>query len=152
MLGVFFLPAFTRLGHECQYLLSPFDAMHFVRRLDLALYSDAKEFWGNGEPMLTPPPPPPKKRNKKKPTSAGSSAQDRTRNDASSTTASPTHYRLSYAGVERGDGLPFLPTHSPSLLPSPRCHSPRVCLSRLLCLQLRHVMQILNTCLAAALT
>ena len=28
MLGVFSLPAFTRLGHECQDLLSPCDAVH----------------------------------------------------------------------------------------------------------------------------
>ena len=28
MLGVFLLPAFTRLGHECQDLLSPCDGMH----------------------------------------------------------------------------------------------------------------------------
>ena len=28
MLGVFLLPAFTHLGHECQDLLSPCDGMH----------------------------------------------------------------------------------------------------------------------------
>ena len=28
MLGVFLLPAFTRLGHECQALLSTCDGMH----------------------------------------------------------------------------------------------------------------------------
>ena len=28
MLGVFFLPVFTRLGHECQDLLSPCDGVH----------------------------------------------------------------------------------------------------------------------------
>ena len=28
MLGVFLLPAFTNLGHECQDLLSPSDGMH----------------------------------------------------------------------------------------------------------------------------
>ena len=28
MLGVFLLPALTRLGHECKDLLSPFDEMH----------------------------------------------------------------------------------------------------------------------------
>ena len=47
MLGVFFLPAFTRLGHECQDLLSPCDGMHLCR-LDLGLYFHPKEFWGNG--------------------------------------------------------------------------------------------------------
>ena len=42
MLDVFLLPAFTRLGHECQDLLSLCDG------LDLGLYSHLKEFWGNG--------------------------------------------------------------------------------------------------------
>ena len=28
VLGVLLLPAFTRLGHECQYLLSPCGGMH----------------------------------------------------------------------------------------------------------------------------
>ena len=28
MLGVFLLPAFTRLGYECQDILSPSDGMH----------------------------------------------------------------------------------------------------------------------------
>ena len=64
MLGVFLLPAFTRLGHERQDLLSPCDEMH---DLDLGLYSHPKEvfffffFLGGGggggmefEPMLTP--------------------------------------------------------------------------------------------------
>ena len=47
MLGVFLLPAFTRLGHEHQDLLSPCDGMH-VCRLDLGLYSHPKDFSGNG--------------------------------------------------------------------------------------------------------
>ena len=52
MLGVFLLPAFTRLGHESQDLLSPCDGMH---RLDLGFYSHLKEFGGmESEPMLTP--------------------------------------------------------------------------------------------------
>ena len=41
MLGVFLLPAFTRLGHECQDLLSA-----CVHKLDLGLYSHPKEFGG----------------------------------------------------------------------------------------------------------
>ena len=53
MLGVVLLPAFTRLGHECQDLLSLCHGMH-VHRLDLGLYSHPKEFWGmEKEPMLT---------------------------------------------------------------------------------------------------
>ena len=43
VLGVFLLPAFTRLGHERQDLLSPCDEMH---TLDLGLYSHPKEFLG----------------------------------------------------------------------------------------------------------
>ena len=41
----FLLPTFTRLGHECQDLLSLCNGMH---RLDLGLYSHPKEFGGNG--------------------------------------------------------------------------------------------------------
>ena len=53
MLGVFLFTAFTRLGHECQGLLSPCDGI-YVCRLDLGLYSYPKEvfffffFWGGG--------------------------------------------------------------------------------------------------------
>ena len=49
MLGVFLLPAFTRLGHERQDLLSPCDEIIIIiimHRLDLGLYSHPKEFWG----------------------------------------------------------------------------------------------------------
>ena len=48
MLGVFLLPAFTRLGHECQDLFEPGRWNAFVHRLDLGLYSHPTEFWGNG--------------------------------------------------------------------------------------------------------
>ena len=56
MLGVFFLQAFTCLGHECQDLLSLCDGDACVHRLDLCLCSHLKEFWGGmeSEPMLTP--------------------------------------------------------------------------------------------------
>ena len=43
VLGVFLLPAFTRLGHERQDLLRWNACVH---RLDLGLYSHPKEFWG----------------------------------------------------------------------------------------------------------
>ena len=43
ILGVFLFPAFTRLGHERQDLLSPCDGMH-VCGLDLGLYSHPKQF------------------------------------------------------------------------------------------------------------
>ena len=47
MLDVFLLPAFTRLGHECQDLWSGCNGMH-MHRLDQGLYSHPKVFWGNG--------------------------------------------------------------------------------------------------------
>ena len=46
MLGVFLLPAFTRLGHERPDLLSPGNGIHVCT--DLGLYSHQKEFLGNG--------------------------------------------------------------------------------------------------------
>ena len=45
VLGVFLLPAFTRLGHERQDLLSPCDENACMHRLDLGLYSHPF-FWG----------------------------------------------------------------------------------------------------------
>ena len=47
MLGVFLLPAFTRLGHERQDLLSPCDENACVHSVDLGLYSHPKEFLGD---------------------------------------------------------------------------------------------------------
>ena len=41
MLGVFLLLAFTSLEHECQHLLSQWNAC--MHRLDLSLYSHLKE-------------------------------------------------------------------------------------------------------------
>ena len=50
MLGVFSLPAFTRLGHE-SYEPERWDV--YVQRLDLGLYSHPKQLWGmESEPML----------------------------------------------------------------------------------------------------
>ena len=55
VLGVFLLPAFNGVGHECQDLLSPCDAC--VHRLDLVLYSHLKEFWRwGGGGRLSPNP------------------------------------------------------------------------------------------------
>ena len=48
MLGVSLLPAFTRLGHECQDLLSPCDGKHVCTDIDLGLYPHPKEFGGGG--------------------------------------------------------------------------------------------------------
>ena len=54
MLGVILLLAFTRLGHECQDLLSLCHE-RYVCRLDLSLYSHLKELQGiKSELMLTP--------------------------------------------------------------------------------------------------
>ena len=60
MLGVFLLPAFTRLGHERQDLLSPCDEMHVCT--DMVILSSKRVFGGmEFESMLTPreksPPP-----------------------------------------------------------------------------------------------
>ena len=56
MLGVCLLPAFTRLGHECQDLLESVRWNVCVHRLDLGLYSHQKRVLGEmeSEPMLTP--------------------------------------------------------------------------------------------------
>ena len=56
MLGVFLLPAFIRLGHECQDLLSSCDGNWYVcvHRLDLGIYSHLKSFGGmESETILT---------------------------------------------------------------------------------------------------
>ena len=88
VLGVFLLPVFTRLGHECQDRLV--HAMECVHRLDLGLCSRPKEFWGNavrthvtskGEIPYT-----------------GGSEEVRIRAAASHRAAILTHYQLSYVG------------------------------------------------------
>ena len=48
MLGVFLLPAFAHLGHECQDLFESMQWNACVHRLDFGLYSHPKEFLGNG--------------------------------------------------------------------------------------------------------
>ena len=55
MLGVFLLPAFTRLGHECQNLLSPCDGMH-VCTDQTSVYTLIRKSCGGmeSEPMLPP--------------------------------------------------------------------------------------------------
>ena len=55
MLGVFLLPAFTRLGHECQDLLSPCDGMHVCTDYTPVYTLVRKNLGGmESEPMLTP--------------------------------------------------------------------------------------------------
>ena len=48
MLGVFLLLAFTRLGHECQDLLSPCDGMHVCTDWTSLHTLIRKSFLGNG--------------------------------------------------------------------------------------------------------
>ena len=48
VLGVFLLPAFARLGHECQDLLSPSDGMHARQDWTLVALSSKRVFRGNG--------------------------------------------------------------------------------------------------------
>ena len=62
----------------------------YVHRLDLGLYFHPKEFWGNGVRTHV--------NSKGKIPSTGGSEEDGTRDAASGSTASPTHYRLSYSG------------------------------------------------------
>ena len=83
-LGVFLLPAFTHLGHECQDLLSAWDGMH-VCTDKTSLYNLIRKSFGGIESEP----------------STGSSEKDGTRDTASRRTASPTRYRLSYSGPNR---------------------------------------------------
>ena len=65
----------------------------YVHRLDLGLYSDPKEFWGIGIRTYV--------HSKGKIPSTGKKnllKEDGTHDAASSRTASPTHYQLSYSG------------------------------------------------------
>ena len=55
MLGVLLLPAFTRLGHECQDRLSPCDGMHVFTDSTSFYTLIWKSFWRmESETMLTP--------------------------------------------------------------------------------------------------
>ena len=89
MLGVFLLPAFTRLGHACQELA-------FAHRLDLGLYSHRKEFVRGmeSEPTLT-------QRENPIYRKKISSEEEGTHDAASSRTASPTRYQRSCPGPQR---------------------------------------------------
>ena len=54
MLGVFLLPAFTRLGHERQDLWSPCNEMHVCTDYRFILSSERVFSVMEFEPMLTP--------------------------------------------------------------------------------------------------
>ena len=87
MLGVFLLPAFTCLAHECQDLFESVRWNACVHRLDLGLYSHPKEFGRiESEPMLT-------QREKSPLPEQFSLEEDRTHDAASSRTASTPHYQ-----------------------------------------------------------
>ena len=92
-LGVFLLPAFTRLGYECQDLLSPCDGMH-VHKPDFGLYSHSKEFGGNGARAHV--------HSKGKFPFTRGSEEIQTRKAVSHGAASPTHFQLSYTGPQSG--------------------------------------------------
>ena len=47
MLSVFLLPAFIRLGHECQDLVSPCDEMHVCTH-KTSVYTHIRKSWGGG--------------------------------------------------------------------------------------------------------
>ena len=82
MLGVFLLPAFTRLGHECQELWSLYDGMRVCADQTSVYTLIRKSLRGmESEPMLTP-------REKSPLPENFSSEEDRTHDAASSRTAS----------------------------------------------------------------
>ena len=88
MQGVFLLPAFTRLGHERQDLLSPCDEMHVAQTRPRFILSSEGVLGGmEFEPMLTP--------REKSPLPKMSPEEDRTRDTVDS---EPKHYQLSYSG------------------------------------------------------
>ena len=82
MLGVFLLPAFTRLWHECQDLLSPCDGMHVCTDYT-SVYTLIQKSFGNGVRTHVI--------SKGKIPSTGGSEQHRTCDAASRRTVSPTH-------------------------------------------------------------
>ena len=100
VLGVCLLPAFTRLGHEHQDILSQCDGMH-VCRLDFDLCSHPNEFWGNGVRTHA------NSKGKILSTKKFIPEEEQTHGAASSRTAIPTHY-------QRAIPAPFLCTKAPS--------------------------------------
>ena len=89
VLGVFLLPAFTRLEHESESFQSVLSNA-CVHRLALDLYSHPKEFGGNGVRTHV--------KSKGKVPSTRGSEEDQTRAAASHRTERLTDYQLSYSG------------------------------------------------------
>ena len=91
MLGVFLLPAFTRLGHECQDLLSRCDGMHVCTAQTIPWFIlSSKRILGNGVRTYV--------NSKGKIPCTRDSEEVRTRDAASRRTGSPAYYQLSYSG------------------------------------------------------
>ena len=90
VLGVFLLPAFTRLGHERQDLLSPAMKCMYAQTRPRFILSSEGVFGGmEFVPMLTP--------REKSPLPKISPEEDRTRDAVES---EPKHYQLSYSGPQ----------------------------------------------------
>ena len=104
MLGVFLLPAFTRLEHECQDLFESVQWNACVHRQDLGLYSHPKYFLGNGVRTHV---------NAKGiiPSTEGSE-QGWASDAASCRTVSPKHYWLSDSSPQPPSNLTFSPKQS----------------------------------------
>ena len=102
MLGMFLLTAFTRLGHECQDLLSPCDGMHVCTHQTSVYTLIRKSFRGMElELMLAP-------REKSPLPEKSSSEKDRTHDAASRRTASPTLYQLNSSGPRSENEVGYL--------------------------------------------
>ena len=95
---MFLLPAFTRLGHGHQDVLSPYDEMHVCTEYASVCTLIRKNFRGMGsEATLTPREKSPLPEKKKKKISP---EEDRTHDTASGRTASPTHYQRAIPAPE----------------------------------------------------
>ena len=97
MLGVFLLPAFTLLGHECQDLLSPCDGMRVCTDWTSVYTVIRKSLRERGQNLC-------ELQGEKSPLPEGSE-EGQTRDAASRRIASPTHDQLSCSGPLRAYGL-----------------------------------------------
>ena len=87
MQGVFLLPALTRIGHECQDLLSPCDGMHMCAETRPRFILFSERVFGKLSQS------PCKLQGKIPYTGKNSPEEDRIHDAASSRTACPTHYQ-----------------------------------------------------------
>ena len=98
MLGVFLLPAFTCLRHQCQDLLSLCNGMHCAQTRPWFILSSKRVLWNGVRTHVN---------SKGKIPSTGGSEEARTCDAASRRTMSPTHYRLSYSSPCRVSFIQF---------------------------------------------